>query len=64
MLDNMSVENIKKAVHIINGRASIEVSGSISIDQLEQLSQINIDCVSIGSLTHSSKASDISMNFI
>jgi len=64
MLDNMSIENIKKAVHIINGRASIEVSGSISIDQLEQLSQINIDCVSIGSLTHSSKASDISMNFI
>jgi nicotinate-nucleotide pyrophosphorylase (carboxylating) len=64
MLDNMSIENIKKAVHIINGRASIEVSGSISIDQLEQLSQINIDSVSIGSLTHSSKASDISMNFI
>jgi len=64
MLDNMSIENIKKAVHIINGRASIEVSGSISIDQLEQLSQINIDCVSIGSLTHSSKASDISINFL
>ena len=63
MLDNMSIENIKKAVHIINGRACTEVSGSITIDQLSTLSKINIDYVSIGALTHSSKASDISMNF-
>ncbi len=64
MLDNMSIENIKKAVNIIDGRACIEVSGSISIDQLNMLSQINIDYISIGALTHSSKASDISMNFL
>jgi len=63
MLDNMSIENIKKAVHIIDGRACTEVSGSITIDQLSTLSKINIDYVSIGALTHSSKASDISMNF-
>ena len=63
MLDNMSIENIKKAVHIIDGRARTEVSGSITIDQLSILSKINIDCVSIGALTHSSKASDISLNF-
>ena len=63
MLDNMSIENIKKAVHIIDGRACTEVSGSITIDQLSMLSKINIDYVSIGALTHSSKASDISMNF-
>ncbi len=64
MLDNMSIENIKKAVNIIEGRACIEVSGSISIDQLNMLSQINIDYISIGALTHSSRASDISMNFL
>jgi nicotinate-nucleotide pyrophosphorylase (carboxylating) len=64
MLDNMSLENIKKAVNLIDGRASIEVSGSISIDQLNALSKVNIDFVSIGALTHSSKASDISMNFL
>jgi len=64
MLDNMSIENIKKAVHIINGRVSIEVSGSVSIDQLGLLSKINIDCISIGALTHSFKSSNISMNFI
>ena len=64
MLDNMSIANIKEAVNIIEGRACIEVSGSISIDQLNMLSQINIDYISIGALTHSSKASDISMNFL
>jgi len=64
MLDNMSMDDIKEAVSIIDGRARIEVSGLISIDQLGTLSKINIDCVSIGALTHSSKASDISMNFL
>ena len=64
MLDNMSIENIKKAVHIIDGRARTEVSGSISIDQLSMLSKVNIDYISIGALTHSPKASDISMNFL
>ena len=64
MLDNMPLEDIKKAVNLIDGRASIEVSGSISIDQLNALSKVNIDFVSIGALTHSPKASDISMNFL
>ena len=64
MLDNMSIDGIREAVSIIDGRARIEVSGLISIDQLGTLSKINIDCVSIGALTHSSKASDISMNFL
>ena len=64
MLDNMPLEDIKKAVNLMDGRASTEVSGSISLDQLNSLSKVNIDFVSIGALTHSSKASDISMNFI
>ena len=64
MLDNMPLEDIKKAVNLIDGRAFIEVSGSISVDQLNALSKVNIDFVSIGALTHSPKASDISMNFL
>ena len=64
MLDNMPLEDIKRAVNLIDGRASIEVSGSISVDQLNALSKVNIDFVSIGALTHSPKASDISMNFL
>jgi len=64
MLDNMSLDNIKEAVRIINGRARIEVSGAISIDKLARLSKLDIDFVSIGALTHSFKACDISMNFL
>ena len=64
MLDNMSMDDIKEAVSIIDSRARIEVSGLISVDQLGALSKIDIDYVSIGALTHSSKASDISMNFL
>ena len=64
MLDNMSMEKIKEAVQLINGRARIEVSGTISLDQLDALSKTNIDYVSVGALTHSPKAADISMNFL
>ena len=60
----MSLDDIKEAVNIIDGKARIEVSGLISIEQLNILSKIDIDCVSIGALTHSYKASDISMNFL
>ena len=59
-----SIENIKEAVKLINGVMRIEVSGSVSLENIDVLSKIGIDCVSIGALTHSSKASDISMNFI
>ena len=64
MLDNMSIKNIKKAVAFVAGRARIEVSGKVSIEDMEVLSKTGIDCVSVGALTHSSKAADISMNFI
>ena len=64
MLDNMSMEKIKEAIQLIDGRARIEVSGTISLDQLDALSKTNIDCVSVGALTHSPKAADISMNFL
>jgi nicotinate-nucleotide pyrophosphorylase (carboxylating) len=64
MLDNMSIDNIKEAVCIIDGRVRVEVSGALSIDKLAILSKINIDYVSVGALTHSFKACDISMNFL
>lgn len=64
MLDNMSLEDIRSAVRLIEGRARIEVSGNITLERLEALSCVGIDCVSVGLLTHSPKAADISMNFI
>ncbi len=64
MLDNMTIEDIIKSVEIIDGKAKIEVSGSISLAKIDTLSKLDINFISIGSLTHSPKASDISMNFI
>ena len=64
LLDNMSIETIRKAVKIINGQLEIEVSGSIGLEHLKELSQTGIDFVSIGALTHSAPWVDISLNFV
>lgn len=63
MLDNMPLEMIRDAVKLIGGRARVEVSGSVTLDSLEALSTTGIDFVSVGALTHSARAVDISMNF-
>ena len=46
------MKKIKEAIQLIDGRARVEVSGTISLDQMDELSKMNIDCVSIGSITH------------
>lgn len=62
MLDNMAPETVKKAVEMIDGKSKIEVSGSIGLEGLGQFNQLGIDCISVGALTHSARAVDISMN--
>ena len=62
MLDNMNLEQIKKAVVIINKKAKIEVSGGIKLNQIAKISQTGIDYISIGTLTHSVKAVDIGLD--
>jgi len=64
MLDNMDLDATLEAVRVIEGKAKIEVSGAVTLDRLGPLAQTGIDCVSIGELTHSPRAVDISMNFI
>lgn len=64
MLDNMPTEMIRQAVELVNHRIKIEVSGSISLERLDELSGTGIDFVSVGALTHSAPAVDISMNFL
>ncbi len=64
MLDNMSLDNIREAVRYIDGKAQIEVSGTVTLDRLDSLSGTGIDYVSVGTLTHSYQAADISMNFV
>ncbi|WP_099187609.1 carboxylating nicotinate-nucleotide diphosphorylase [Tepidibacter mesophilus] len=61
MLDNMSIENMKEAVRIIDGKAIIEASGNVSIDKIRSIAQTGVDYISCGALTHSVKALDISM---
>lgn len=63
LLDNMNLEMIHEAVSIISGKVETEVSGGITLDSLERLSSSGVDFISVGALTHSVKASDISMNF-
>ena len=63
MLDNMTLDNIHEAVSFINGRARVEVSGAVTLDRLDSLASTGVDYVSVGALTHSPRAADISMNF-
>ena len=64
MLDNMSIDDIYKSVKLIDGKAKIEISGGINLKSLDEISKTGADFVSIGALTHSAPAVDISMNII
>ncbi|MEK9628408.1 MAG: carboxylating nicotinate-nucleotide diphosphorylase [Nitrospinota bacterium] len=62
MLDNMDIEMMKKAILKINGKAKTEISGGVTYERLDEISTTGADFVSIGALTHSAAAVDISMN--
>lgn len=61
MLDNMNMEDTKKAVKIAKGRALLEFSGGVNLDNIRDIALLGVDIISIGALTHSAKAVDISM---
>ncbi len=61
MLDNMTRDQIRKAVKKINSRALVEVSGGVNLDNLAQLAETGVDFISVGALTHSAKSVDMSM---
>lgn len=60
MLDNMSLEMMRQAVELIAGRAKIEASGNITLERLRDVAATGVDYISIGALTHSVSAMDIS----
>ena len=64
MLDNMSVKEIKECVDIINSRCQIEISGNVNLNNIEKYRDLKIHRISIGALTHSVKAIDISLELI
>jgi nicotinate-nucleotide pyrophosphorylase (carboxylating) len=61
MLDNMDDELIRKAVALAAGRVPLEVSGGVTLDRLPRLAKLGVDFVSMGSLTHSARAMDLSL---
>ncbi len=61
MLDNMSLETMKRAVEMTNGKALLEASGNITDETIAGVAKTGVDIISIGALTHSVKAFDISM---
>ena len=61
MLDNMSNEDMAKAVEIANGRALLEASGNVTSETIRGIAETGVDIISLGALTHSVKAFDISM---
>ncbi len=61
MLDNIGLEDMRQAVQLIRGRALIEASGGITLDRVRAVAETGVDLISIGALTHSTKALDISL---
>lgn len=63
MLDNMDIPTMKEAVKMINGQALVEASGNMGDKDLIEVAQTGVDIISIGALTHTVKALDISLKF-
>jgi nicotinate-nucleotide pyrophosphorylase (carboxylating) len=64
MLDNMSVEMMKKAVALIDGKSQTEASGGITESTLRSVAETGVDYISVGALTHSVKSLDLSLKAI
>jgi nicotinate-nucleotide pyrophosphorylase (carboxylating) len=62
MLDNMKTEEMRKAVMLIKGRAIVEASGNVTLQRVRQIAETGVDYISVGALTHSAPAADISLN--
>ncbi len=61
MLDNMDLEDMRRVVELAQGRAVIEASGRITLDSVRAVADTGVDLISVGALTHSAKALDISL---
>ena len=62
MLDNMPIETMREAMSMVNGRAVVEASGGINLETVRAVAETGVDLISIGGLTHSARALDISLD--
>jgi nicotinate-nucleotide pyrophosphorylase (carboxylating) len=60
MLDNMNIAQMREAVRIVNGRVPLEASGNVSLETVAEIAATGVDSISVGKLTHSVEAFDIS----
>ena len=63
MLDNMSCEDMTKAVEMTAGKAMLEASGNVTEETIANIAKTGVDIISLGALTHSVQCFDISMRF-
>lgn len=61
LLDNMSPPMLRKAVKLAQGRVLLEASGGINLENIEEMAKTGVDIISVGALTHSAKAVDVSL---
>jgi nicotinate-nucleotide pyrophosphorylase (carboxylating) len=64
LLDNMSTEELRAAVEMIDGRAITEASGGVNLETVREIAETGVRLISVGALTHSCRAVDISMLFV
>jgi nicotinate-nucleotide pyrophosphorylase (carboxylating) len=64
MLDNMPVEEIKKAVKMVPPSISLEASGGITLENVRAVAETGVDVISVGAITHSARAIDFSLSFV
>lgn len=63
LLDNMSVEDMRRVMDIARGRALIEASGGVTLERVRAIAETGVDLISVGALTHSAPALDIALDF-
>ena len=61
LLDNMAVGELRRAVELADGRAELEASGGITLDTVRAVAETGVDYISVGALTHSARALDVSL---
>jgi len=61
MLDNMTTRRLADAVRIIDGRATVEASGNMTLARIPEVAATGVDLISVGALTHSTAALDLSL---
>ncbi len=63
MLDNMSLDELRRAVELVNGRAVVEASGGVTLARVRAIAETGVNWISVGALTHSARALDLALDF-